>query len=1381
MEKVGIENILKVTGLSCDDLINKLLLYKTSRTYDDTIDLIDDVQGTIDMLQQDAKSRANKNVPNLADEVSTLPEISVVKPLVVDISARGESKNASIIKPSTSAKDTSEIQKPICLLDSSDERTDSSGEETTEEIRNAIKEQIRLLRSKKTKPLFELPNYNFDILTTHKRKRTPPRYRERQQYLSTSQTVLQDTTPGNSKGNTVCPKIQSVLINNESDIKIVNVSSVNEVIVLDDDDDDVNEKKVKAKNIEMRPKNMKMSDILLERFKSKDKAEEVIVIEENEDKLDVIKPTKTSDIKKIKGWRYKLFNVPNEPKHPERDLNAKKIKAKVTESDVKVNPFYCQALDRFLSEIELDNSFNISTIKNEDDGKTILKKPVVVKSEKANNTSTKYIRKPRTVAEKRRIEEMRKKEITKPRPKCERNSFLHYNGEKLKISSVNPIKHININEIIKKKIKKKKRVRDTSFKSIKANNNYLPILQFNPGPLSKKASLQVSHQDKFKTVIKELPPVYLEVKPELGKRMHPNIEPHVQFKTYIMDEDRVDFALSVLKEDNKVEDNFFKFPVPYAYNQKLIKLYKKIYVMPIEQELIKKDSGCFNDVIQNIVDDMLNYVTLKEMSDTLIKEDQDLNDFKIGQTVETVDDKPVGNFEVISNKKPPKSSKTSLELKRLNVKVIEVDIEQDTDNCNTTCKKLSCQLGCVCKSLNGFHHPKDHCGNIDCMFKCNCNYLPNNQFKIASASKIILPAGTNLFSNGTVNELENRAKRDLARVEKEFTQTVIQSNNQTIMVGNNLERKKRITKAPKKLQDFINPNRLYMEMKKLYKINECCIKLTKTDLNHLIPFCMIHEVYNCECLTKKKQEVGGTDRTTKKLTKIASKRKLAKSSNYNSVISTEEVTLFQPISSTISVSSSNTDALITDDPDEPNKKKRKQTFKGLRTSPIFIEETKEPALQRRKKPTREIMQNNAGNIFFKHIALHPKFVLNSDDFYAAGLKRILIKKYTDLRQFRMIPWKYFSENYYKNNVVLWCHMSNSGKILITPNAIPPRADMINIKSRTDLTFSLDFLSWLKTGKLPPDKDPNNLHVVLVSTDIKKCWEIFGISCISRNERSRLSTNTNNYTVETSLYSKLKLYTADKEDKTIDLVSLPSSSDCVKWKKIRLKSNFSILRLKRYQFNVKYNVLLQMAKEAFKSRTTKILFFPTCVSNSDVKYGLYAVPEYNDCIFVGPYQIYEEEDFETLRYVNRELVNTDMFDKMLNRKSESKSCWLYTNVIFTYMFKSILKVNQSPQLKSLSNNDSNTRSDTHFEFGKEMNKASLLNRITALLNKGIKSYNENLDSHNKKPKYIMSLNVPTLGYVQAYSSDNSSFIICWPENDKPKVFSSEVTGLQWLKR
>ncbi|KAL1505849.1 hypothetical protein ABEB36_005312 [Hypothenemus hampei] len=193
-----------------------------------------------------------------------------------------------------------------------------------------------------------------------------------------------------------------------------------------------------------------------------------------------------------------------------------------------------------------------------------------------------------------------------------------------------------------------------------------------------------------------------------------------------------------------------------------------------------------NDIAQ-IIDNLINYVEIKEIAESLIKEDENFHE----------------NFSenVIPPEKPKddtrkrlsgKLTRTSRELKKLNCKMITVDVE--SNKTEDICLKPYCKLGCICNSLRCNTLIGLHCRQSKCIFQCICSH---NKYIVNIPSSIDAP----YLSSDAVSVIENEAKKNLAKEEKEFTQTVIYTNERAIVVGT-ANKKRRVIKAPKKYMDF---------------------------------------------------------------------------------------------------------------------------------------------------------------------------------------------------------------------------------------------------------------------------------------------------------------------------------------------------------------------------------------------------------------------------------------------------------------------------------------------------------------------------------------------------------------------------------------------------
>lgn len=200
--------------------------------------------------------------------------------------------------------------------------------------------------------------------------------------------------------------------------------------------------------------------------------------------------------------------------------------------------------------------------------------------------------------------------------------------------------------------------------------------------------------------------------------------------------------------------------------------------------------------VKNILKDMVECIVNHELEDTIIKDDPDVSD----------------TLTVIPPKCPKKSvtkyarSRVYRELNRLDVNVIVMTDDRNgyVENVNggAFCDQDFCQLGCVCASLQACQSSatlSDHCGNSECMFECSCQESSTDQSNNDSTAE----KSSLLYC--TAMRLQDEGNRHLAKVEKEFRHTVIQSKNEVIVVGGGSSgeggRRRREIKLPERYRD----------------------------------------------------------------------------------------------------------------------------------------------------------------------------------------------------------------------------------------------------------------------------------------------------------------------------------------------------------------------------------------------------------------------------------------------------------------------------------------------------------------------------------------------------------------------------------------------------
>lgn len=894
-------------------------------------------------------------------------------------------------------------------------------------------------------------------------------------------------------------------------------------------------------------------------------------------------------------------------------------------------------------------------------------------------------------------------------------------------------------------------------------------MRYRPGPLSKKVLLQEYNKD-WKTEIRTLPKVYLHVKPHLYKPISPRIRHLLPEYGFELTDERISFALSTMHTETP---DSFTFPVPYANNQEYMLLRRKIQTNENGQLEPTEDNKTVEETVQTVLDKMLDYVEIKAISDEVVMDDVSEKILR-EERANIVDQQ-----KNISKKKKTKQSKTNYELKRLNVKVIEVNLEDKGESGD--CKKDYCTLGCVCKSLSTTSSlVSNHCGVPDCMFKCNCNYAKKSKGNL----KVTLPIGTDLLSEGAVNRLEVEAKKNLAKVEKEFTQTVIQANNQTIVVGGCTNRQRRVTKLPKKYTDFIedpegmddveqviedeiDENKKVDQKLKNWKPVPCSVYITKLNLDQVVPYCMVHHLYDCYCEykaayeTNKEEEneneeaiksddklptsdgskddcdsdinLAETSARTKglptnyylirnKSEKFLSTRKRKLEKLYRNYIDEEEkykrsMGVEEDITVNVTEDSQtvfpDTADTLRNTNEAPNEKRtrRKQILVLRRNSPPTLQP--ENAIQRRKKHKKRVnmpldnSNNSLSDVKEKEKTKSPK----SDDFKktrdlqeritkfeqifqtantpsAANLftpSSLIQEKLSEILgrnignsdiQFRLIPWDVLIKKYESNSLKLWYSTYfKKPRIIATDTKTIPK-HFINVRNYENVPnkemIKADVVRWLVTKSVPICNSRENIFIIvqLTKTHCELCglWEkkqnnqTDKMVLISQPSEKMYSI------VKKIMFSKCKFSkqtliqgSISNDTQKIPAISvyLPQISNNSKWRMIRLNSDFSVLSLHRNKYAIKYSDLQKVMKMAKETSYTIVLKTPEVETNyPHPDYGIYASPDCDDTIFIGPYFHNEDHDITTLRYVNRELIRTEVFCTMKGLKPPCNGFWLF---------------------------------------------------------------------------------------------------------------------------
>ncbi|XP_072385987.1 uncharacterized protein ocm isoform X2 [Diabrotica undecimpunctata] len=417
-----------------------------------------------------------------------------------------------------------------------------------------------------------------------------------------------------------------------------------------------------------------------------------------------------------------------------------------------------------------------------------------------------------------------------------RASYVLYTNRKIWVNTVTPNKCVaNIN-CIKRDAKspthrKKLSLLNQRYKRSKR-------LLYRPGPLCKKELLQITGSNLWNTQLLKLPKISLEVFPQQGKRFCDTVLHRLN--TIVggeMDSTKIEFALSALKSKADNESNnlqSIKFSLTYQNNVENILVRKKKFISQIEP-INKRNSSSLSvdhESVASVIEDLIKYVEIKEIASSLIKEDE----IKVKDEIATEAQLELPIENNLCNKRR-KRTKVERELLRLNHKVVNVELTNDKEDVYIVCNKPYCKLGCICNSLK-YDFLSDHCQKLACMFNCTCS-----KHKSFRYDELNLHSGTNLLSKDAVTRIEDEAKKHLAKVEREFTQTVIHTNDKTILIGvGDRAKSRRAAKVPAKFLDFVAS-----EEKPENVSQTCYVSLEKLDLSEVIQLCLTHYMYSCQC------------------------------------------------------------------------------------------------------------------------------------------------------------------------------------------------------------------------------------------------------------------------------------------------------------------------------------------------------------------------------------------------------------------------------------------------------------------------------------------------------------------------------------------------------
>uniref|UniRef100_A0A034V5L6 MGA conserved domain-containing protein n=1 Tax=Bactrocera dorsalis TaxID=27457 RepID=A0A034V5L6_BACDO len=473
----------------------------------------------------------------------------------------------------------------------------------------------------------------------------------------------------------------------------------------------------------------------------------------------------------------------------------------------------------------------------------------------------------------------------------------------------------------------------------KLNKTPLPSV-FKPCPLSHKPFQKPLDDETAPLLLAggsmavvRMPIVELEVFPALGKPLHDVAKRYLDYILPHCDITRewAEFSVSTLQQsaecrknddqskdggdDTKVPTESYTFPIPYMNDRSHILVRRVVdrsekldetfeaTTSPIEDfsfraNIDERDSELVE--CADVLSEMINSVAISCSENSFIKIDPDGLQTEKEENVELKQEKVVGRLkeEKSCNIKSPDESKLVnqaaankkqnrllLELRRLNATIIDAAVKAEKGA--KPCTKEYCTFGCICQSLADDYPLRQHCGKSKCVIECTC--------KTPSQSRIMrLETDGRSITTEDAFMLRRQATARLARMEKEFTSTIVLTENETLLINESqYDKKRRCTKAPKRYEDFadteedyagrtsaITPPKktqntavvaieaatdttlntgfsetttelrepIYVNDNVLEKLKHCTVPLIRLEnIQNMAVWCMVHELYKCYC------------------------------------------------------------------------------------------------------------------------------------------------------------------------------------------------------------------------------------------------------------------------------------------------------------------------------------------------------------------------------------------------------------------------------------------------------------------------------------------------------------------------------------------------------
>lgn len=499
------------------------------------------------------------------------------------------------------------------------------------------------------------------------------------------------------------------------------------------------------------------------------------------------------------------------------------IKEHISDEDIfSINPFQSSTLDEYTTGFgELHIDFAIPKLDASDNvthEEIELPKEKIPVTSQVQKVKPKNFIKAKTLAEKRRlIAEMT--ELAKRKPKL---SYKLRDNEG-KGSSLNSVERVK-NQIIKKKQKEKKEKSIVHIKKYTKNQHFdeqgvitygqeKPLLSvLTKNQLSYSLNQSFSRKERCDSS-KVGMILNVGLNRPLYKEAADNIKMIFHDENCEISKERAGFAVAAIQSSVSGPFKVTRFLVPVAEDYlEGLKLIPKCLKTKNEEEKLSTDtlvhletlisyykSGIQEEkcceptsvepMLLDILNDIVSYVERKECFEGLDLE------FKYDPDVPTPKEETflIADKQKLRINERKKKTKLQRQIEHLGCTFISVQSEECSEENltpldNKMCMKDYCKMGCVC---NFKLQTKEHCYKSTCMFSCQCSPSSKKQACEVKNKVWLLP---------NVLRIQSSSQSKLAKVEREYHQTVIMSKDQkTVMIET--KHKKRERKIPSKFKD----------------------------------------------------------------------------------------------------------------------------------------------------------------------------------------------------------------------------------------------------------------------------------------------------------------------------------------------------------------------------------------------------------------------------------------------------------------------------------------------------------------------------------------------------------------------------------------------------